>query len=48
LREMLAAGGLRAVCQVPSDAPIVHRILERLETILNAAGELAPAINRMR
>jgi len=47
-RDSLAAGRLRAVRQVPRDAPIVERILDRLEITLSAAGELAPAINKVR
>jgi hypothetical protein len=48
LREALASGRLVVTRQVPSDASVVGRLLGSLEVVLSAAGELAPAINRMR
>jgi len=48
LREALASGRLEVTRQVPTDASVVGRLLGKLEVVLSAAGELAPAINRMR
>jgi hypothetical protein len=48
LREALASGRLEVTRQVPSDASVVARLLGSIEVVLSAAGELAPAINRMR
>jgi hypothetical protein len=48
LRQALASGNLETVRQVPPDTPILDRLVETLDAILNAAGELAPSINRMR
>jgi hypothetical protein len=48
LREAIASGKLQVVRQVPADAPILGRLVETLDAILSAAGELAPSINRMR
>jgi hypothetical protein len=48
LREALASGNLQIVRQVPADTPILGRLVETLDAILSAAGELAPSINRMR
>jgi hypothetical protein len=48
LHEALAGGHLHLVRQVPPESPVVERILTGLETVLHAAGELAPAINRTR
>jgi hypothetical protein len=48
LRSALSNAGLDVVSQVPEGAPIAERLLLGLDTVLNAAGELAPAMNRMR
>jgi hypothetical protein len=48
LREALASGRLEVTRQVPFDALVVERLVGGLEVVLSAAGELAPAINRMR
>jgi hypothetical protein len=48
LREALASGRLEVTRQFPSDALVVERLVGSLEVVLSAAGELAPAINRMR
>jgi hypothetical protein len=48
LRQALASGNFQIVRQVPADTPILGCLVEALDAILNAAGELAPSINRMR
>jgi hypothetical protein len=48
LYEALAGAQLRLVRQVPPESPVVERLLRGLETVLHAAGELAPAINSAR
>ncbi len=48
LHEALAGGQLQLVRQVPPESPVVERLLTGLEAVLQAAGELAPAINPTR
>jgi hypothetical protein len=48
LRAGLACSDLRVVRQVPAEVLILGRLAESLDSILSAAGALAPAINRMR
>jgi len=48
LHDAFASGRLQVTRQVPSDASVVERLVRSLEVVLSAAGELAPAINRMR
>jgi hypothetical protein len=48
LRQSLASGHLPVIRQVPAETPILDRLLESLDAIVSAGGELAPAINRMR
>jgi hypothetical protein len=48
LHEALAVGHLQPVRQVPPERPVIERLVTGLETVLHAAGELAPAINQTR
>jgi hypothetical protein len=48
LHEDLSSGRLEVRRQVPSHASVVERLIVSLKVVLSAAGELAPAINRMR
>jgi hypothetical protein len=48
LRDALAQGKFEVVDQSPPDAPVAERLLKALQAVSSAAGELAPAINRMR
>jgi hypothetical protein len=48
LREALAGGSLEVVRQVPEGSVITGRLVGSLDAIMTAAGELAPAINRIR
>jgi hypothetical protein len=48
LRDALAEGELEVVRQVPTDSPVAERLLKGLDSVLGAAGALAPAMNRTR
>jgi len=48
LRDALAKSEFEIVDQIPSATPIVERLLKVLDAVFDAAGELAPTMNRMR
>jgi hypothetical protein len=48
LHDAVSSRSVQVTRQVPTDASVVERLVRSLEVVLSAAGELAPAINRMR
>jgi hypothetical protein len=48
LRRAIVSGDLHVERQVPANAPIIQRLCNSLEAIVNADGVLAPPINRAR
>jgi len=48
LHDAVSSRSVQVTRQVPSHASVVERLVRSLEVVLSAAGELAPAINRMR
>ena len=48
LQEALVGGHVEIIQQVPPELPVVDRLAAGLETVLQAAGQLAPAINSAR
>jgi hypothetical protein len=48
LHEAVTSAQIEILQQVPAEARIVERLARGLEAVLSAAGELAPAINKVR